>query len=117
VGRTTRSLRLSHAAREKDVAELPALDERLERLGVGAVAVVHRHHQGLPGSVGRAQYPVDGLLAEGERLLDQHVLARFEGGDGLRLVQVAGRADHHRVQLIVRQHVLVGGVDPFDAEA
>ena len=51
----------------------------------------------------------------GHRLLDERMLARRSGSDGLRPVLVVTAADVDRIEVNLAQHLLVVGVDGFDA--
>lgn len=82
----------------------PALLDHRAGVGEGGhLAVVEAHDRHLPAGRGPFRGLRHGLgLGDrvGERLLAQHVLARFEGGDGDLRVAVAGGADVDQLYVV-----------------
>ena len=91
------------------VAEVAAIARRHDRLDHRMPAQDHVHLAEHARRVDRRQHAVEGLRAQGRRLLEQHVAAGPGGLDGLALVEVARRRDHHRLHAVVRQRVFEPG--------
>ena len=99
------------------VPELAPLHEAADDLHVGPVAVVHAHHHHTVALLHRAHDTLGARGRHRQRLLHQHVDPGRQRRENVRLVQVRGGADHHRVQRLEAQQILdvVEGV--LDAEA
>ena len=94
-----------------DVPDGPLLHQ-LPGLGVGlGKALVVANHQVFAALLGGGHHGLALLQGGGHGLFAQHVLARFQGGDGDFGVGVVGGADAHRVDVRVGQQVPPGGVD------
>ena len=92
------------------VAEVAAIARRHDRLDHRMPAQDHVHLAEHARRLDRRQHPVEALRAQGRRLLQQHVAAGPGGLDGLALVEVARRRDHHGLHAVVRQRVFEPGV-------
>ena len=85
------------------------------RCGERVVAVVERLHHHEPGAIGDRRDLLGLGGVAGERLLAQHVLARFERGDRPLRVQAVGQRVVDRVDVGIGEEVGVGVEHPRDA--
>jgi len=93
----------------------PASSSSLARTRGGVVAEVLKDAEALPGAVCRGDQRVAFRHADGHGLLQGEVLARLQGGDAHRGMQVVGRDHLHRVHVGVGQERAVIGVRLRDA--
>ena len=97
--------------------ELAVAEESVERLHVAAEPVVVGDVDLEVGAVRGGDDPLHAARGERERALAEHVHLGREGAQHVRLVQVVGRRDHHRVQLVELEQLLDVREGVGDAEA
>ena len=97
--------------------KLAAVDETRERLHVGAIAMIVRHRHDAVGARGGGENSFDSARVQRQRALAQHVLARRQRAQRMRLVEMVRRGDDDRVERVLLEQILDVGVDVGDAEA
>ena len=97
--------------------ELAAVDESRERLDVGAIAMIVRHGHDAVRARGGRENSFDAARVQRQRALAQHVLARRERAEHVRLVKMVRRRDDDRVERVLLEQILDVGVDVGNAEA
>ena len=115
--------RLIHAgAHARQLAELAAAEEPIERLHVGSKPMVVRDEHLAVHAIRRGENPLDAARRERQRPLAEHVHLRLERREHVRLVQMVRRRDDDRVELVELEQVLdvrehVGDVEAISERA
>ncbi len=114
VGRTLPAKRAGAYA--DDAPQLAAVDETRQRLDVGAIPVIVRHSHDAIRARGGGENSFDSPRVQRQRALAQHVLARGQRAQRVRLVEMVRRGDDDRVERVLLEQILDVGVDVGDAE-
>ena len=94
------------SANAGELAELVAAQESGECLYVAAEAMIVRHRHLSPRTFGRIDDALGTARRERHRPLAQHVYARGDRAEHVRLVQMVGRRDDDRVESVGLEQVL-----------
>ena len=102
-------------ANRLDLSELALVDEPFHRRGFARMTQLMRDHQGHSRLVGGFDHVAATLQRVRHRLLDEDMLAGLHRGDGAWHVCRVIRADVHRFDIGVAEHVVQIRVDGVDA--